>query len=240
MRVRLKTIKKYETIKNHESELNKLNTSLKSIKRAIETLPKTNIDSLERIKLAEQEKKKKRKLWKKLSIFIVPILFTFLLYAFIYPTEEFPKNSNTIKGFIKYPLLLFPDEEESIDLTLINTSSKDKVDKIKFLLKCPREFIKIVSNDGSSITPFAALDMEESRSKTIKFQLNRPAWFKKIALILKLKINNTTVPDVEKSCSILLMPIPYVKSFILWFFIFWGTSFITPVVKKITSKLVEN
>lgn len=203
MRVLIKSIRK------HESELKNINSSLKSIKRAIETLPKTNIDT--QLKRDESVRGKKSKFWpKKIISILVLILFIFVLYMINQKTDKIQKDANPISGFIKYPFWIFVDGEESIEITLINSSKTSlSMEETKSHLIYPQEaFMKIMSKSGSSITQFDVLGPTESKTKTIKFKLNNSVGFKTINLTLK--VTTGTIPDaIEKPLPIFVIPIPY-------------------------------
>jgi hypothetical protein len=233
-----------KTIRKHESELKNINASLKSIKRSIETLPKANIDT--QIKRDKSKHGKKRKFWpKKIISILVFILFIFVIYIFNHPkTDKIQKGSNPISGFIKYPPWIFVYEEESIEITLINSSQTPlKIEETKSLLLYPQEaFIEIMSNNGSSITQFDALDTAESKTKMIKFQLNNSVGFK--TMNLTLKITTRTIPDIiEKPLPIIVIPIPYIIVLILFHLGLaimtsksWGADLVNKILKLFLPK----
>ena len=223
MKGRIKTIRKPEV------ELNNINASLKSIKRAIETLPNTNIDA--QLKRDESMRGKKRKFRPKNIISILAfILFIFFIYIINHhKTDKIQKDANPIRGFIKYPPWIFIDEAESIEITLINSSQTPlKIEETKSHLIYPQEaFVKIMSKNGSSITQFDVLGPEESKTKTIKFQLNNSEGLFK-TINLTLKITTGTIPDIiEKPLPIIVISIPHLRSIIILILFHLGLAIMT-------------
>jgi hypothetical protein len=203
----MKTKMQRKKIKNpYETELRSLNASLDKIKSMINKPQKINVDTPLEIKVIEEKQKEKRK-W---PLFIMGVLLFFILtfspygeFKFNSPKiKEIKSKPGTIKGFIRYPTAVSPGDDEKIELMFTN-DSKLILEEVKSFIVFPKKaIVRIASNKGSSVADFEKIDVNETKTKLLTFQLGKkPPDTDKMEI--QLKITSKTVPEIlETPCSI--------------------------------------
>ncbi|NIR06296.1 MAG: hypothetical protein GTN82_12815 [Candidatus Aminicenantes bacterium] len=232
--------------KAYQDEFRNINTSLESIKNTIGSSQKIKIDTPIEIKVVEKETEKKKN-WKLILIgclsFIILTLAPFGEIILNSPiTEPIKSKSNTIKGFISYPPRVSVGHEEMIELMLTNNSNST-IEEVKSFVIYPQETaVKITSNNGSSMTNFEKMEVNETKSKALKFQLEKkPTGEDEIKITLE--ITSKTLPEIlEKPypISIPIHPWPWIKSIILHLLKLLGIYIIIPIVVYIREKILQS
>ncbi|NIR06310.1 MAG: hypothetical protein GTN82_12885 [Candidatus Aminicenantes bacterium] len=145
-----------------------------------------------------------------LAVFVLVTLLAWIRFEEPREKEPYSSKPQFVDYSICYPTYIASNDKGTIELTLLNKSTKP-FNEVKLSFIYNKEEIPIIINskEGSTITDFGTISIGEAKTKKIEFQLNPSFNKNEITFTLEITapeiISQNMIP-IKKKCTIIVPP----------------------------------